>query len=82
MAIKAWPTATSMPCFDVNFRHNAGARRRDRAHRLLGFELHDRLVFFDLLAFGDQDADDGAGLYTFSELGKFDVHGKFSRLRF
>jgi hypothetical protein len=34
------------------------------------------LVFFDLLSLADQNAHDGAGLYTFSELWKFDVHGK------
>ena len=58
------------------------AWRRDRTHRFLGFELHDGLIFFDFLAFGDQDAYDRAGLYTFSELGKFHVHEKFLRMRF
>ncbi len=32
------------------------------------------LVFFDLLALCDQDTYDRAAFYTFSELGKFDVH--------
>ena len=64
----------------MNLCDDAGAGRGDRAHGFLGFQLHERLVFFDLLAFGDQDADDRAGLYTFSELGKFYVHGEFSLL--
>ena len=58
----------------VNFRDDTGARRGNRADGLLGLELHDGLVFFNFLAFCNQDSNDSAALYTFSELGKFDVH--------
>jgi hypothetical protein len=60
--------------FDVDFCDHTTAGRRDGANRFLRLKLHDRLIFFDLVAFGDQDAYNRAALDTFSELGKFDVH--------
>jgi hypothetical protein len=60
----------------MNLRHHSGAWRRNRTNRLLSFQLHEGLVFFNLLAFGNQNADDCAGLYAFGELRKFDVHAE------
>ena len=64
----------------MNLSDHAGAGRGNGAHGFLGFKFHERLVFFDHLAFRDQDADDRATLYAFSELGKFYVHGENSLL--
>jgi hypothetical protein len=52
--------------FDVNLANGAGLRGWNGAHRLLGFQFYERLVFFDLLSLGNQNTDDDTRIYALS----------------
>jgi hypothetical protein len=52
--------------FDVDLANGAGLRGWNGAHRLLGFQFYERLVFFDLLSLGNQNTDDDTRIYALS----------------
>ena len=53
-------------------RHDAGVRRGDLDRRLVGLDLHERIVLADRVAFLHGDPDDLTFVHAFAEIGELE----------